>query len=160
MWLNSSFPLILFGLLIVSFIVPGTNGGSCPGGWMAYQNHCYGVFYEKLTWNAAEKECQSYNGHLASILSWAEADLVAWHIVSNYKRLGYVWIGLRDRWKVRQFRWADDSPVKYTAWTEFEPVFLTLSKYCVFLIDFKGYKEWSTASCQEPTAYLCKFMSS
>ncbi|XP_061438626.1 C-type lectin BPL-like [Rhineura floridana] len=157
----SYFCFCLFGLLTASYFLPSANAGVCPGGWMTFQSHCYGVFHEKLTWKAAEEECRSYGhkGHLASILNWAEADVVATHIVKNHKDIGHVWIGLNDHWGFRVFKWTDNSPLKYKSWMKSKPQFFTLTKYCVQLVYFKGYKEWKDVDCEQRAAYLCKFTS-
>ncbi|XP_053112236.1 regenerating islet-derived protein 4-like [Hemicordylus capensis] len=83
-----------------------TGAATCPGGWIAYQSNCYGLFYERLSWNDAEEECQSYghNGHLASVLNWAETDVVASYITSFHKNIGPVWIGLKDPWMTIKYR--------------------------------------------------------
>ncbi|XP_062839494.1 C-type lectin BpLec-like [Anolis carolinensis] len=161
MWQRSRPGLSLFVLLALSCFLEGTNAGSCPDDWLAYQNHCYGLFYDKLTWHEAEEDCKNYgtNGHLASIHSWVEAEVISDYIITNHKHINYVWIGLYDTYRVRIFQWTDGSSLTFKAWAQFEPTFFTLSKYCVHLIDFTSYKEWAAVACDEKASYLCKFSS-
>nr|XP_020669542.1 C-type lectin BpLec-like isoform X2 [Pogona vitticeps] len=157
----SPFPLSFLRVLALGYFLQGANAVSCPGGWMAYNNHCYGLFYEKLTWKAAEAECQGYgiNGHLASILSWAENEVVSSHITNNHKNIKYVWIGLHNVMRMKVFKWTDRSPKKYTAWADFEPAYSVLAKVCVHLLNYKEYKQWASVKCDEKASYLCKFTS-
>ncbi|KAL7979790.1 hypothetical protein Chor_008128, partial [Crotalus horridus] len=73
----------------------------CPSGWSFFQQHCYRVFKQLKTWQAAERSCsrKAEDGHLASIQSLAESAYVA-QLASSPPRLSSVWIGLSGTGKV------------------------------------------------------------
>uniref|UniRef100_H9GDC6 C-type lectin domain-containing protein n=1 Tax=Anolis carolinensis TaxID=28377 RepID=H9GDC6_ANOCA len=89
--------LCLFGLLL-SNPFPGAEAASCARNWLQNQGNCYAFFDTKMTWAEAEVECQSYGrgAHLASLLSQAEAELIANYISISQKEKSNVWIGLHD----------------------------------------------------------------
>ncbi|KAI8500543.1 hypothetical protein Bbelb_221090 [Branchiostoma belcheri] len=97
------------------------TAGHCQRGWAEYNNHCYMVGREPVTWFTADSRCGRAGAHVASILDSEENDFIA-DIIQNAK--GYlryhVWSGLR-RGEDGQFQWTDGSPLSYTNWAECEP---------------------------------------
>ncbi|XP_039174600.1 C-type lectin lectoxin-Lei1-like isoform X4 [Crotalus tigris] len=87
---------VSFGLLVVFLSLSGTGADSdCPSGWSFFDQHCYRVFKQRMTWADAERSCsrKAEGGHLASIQSLAESAYVA-QLASSPPRLSNVWIGL------------------------------------------------------------------
>uniref|UniRef100_A0A8C5SHV0 C-type lectin domain-containing protein n=1 Tax=Laticauda laticaudata TaxID=8630 RepID=A0A8C5SHV0_LATLA len=74
------------------------KAASCPRNWLQKQGNCYGYFDEKLSWDDAEFECQTFGPgcHLASILSIQESALMSVYIKNKQQSRSHVWIGLRD----------------------------------------------------------------
>ncbi len=64
----------------------------CPPGWVGFEAHCY--FYSgnevSMSWPNAENDCINRGGHLASIHSQAEHDLV--YSIS----IAFTWLGATD----------------------------------------------------------------
>ena len=71
-----------------------TPGNSCPSGWQEFEGHCYLYVRSGMTWANAEKDCNSRGGHLASVHSADENNLIK----SLWSGSGpsYVWIGGTD----------------------------------------------------------------
>ncbi|XP_054844534.1 C-type lectin LmsL-like [Eublepharis macularius] len=156
----SYFRILLWGLLVMhNFLPAGT--ASCPKGWLSYFSNCYGLFPEQMTREEAKEECQSIGqgGHLASILSDQELAMVTRYITTQFKGVGNVWIGLKDRWRIRRWKWDDGSKTTDLHWTSGVPSIFTGSKYCAYMIELEDYKTWRDADCSEEYAFLCKMKS-
>ncbi|XP_015268454.1 PREDICTED: regenerating islet-derived protein 4-like [Gekko japonicus] len=152
--------LTLLGLLASQSLMQGCDASGCPNGWRKYQRYCYGIFVSKQDWIQAEMDCQNYgnSGHLVSILSDQEAELVSKFIMNNHPNVGSIWIGLRDRMKNGRWRWADSSTSKYTGWVGGEPKKVDESGFCAYLSKKQEYQEWNDAFCTTPMAYVCEFV--
>ncbi|KAM6436423.1 rheacalcin-1-like [Liasis olivaceus] len=156
----SSFRCFFVVLLIFSFILQAFMYW-CPKGWMNYRYSCYGYHQEHLSWHDAEADCYSYDvhGHLASILSHNEMQLISRWILKTFKTGKPIWIGmysagagmLRRRW-----RWIDLAAVHYTNWKESEPDNRNNTEHCVMMSYQSGTLQWSDTNCSLPLSYLCK----
>uniref|UniRef100_A0A670ZMU3 C-type lectin domain-containing protein n=1 Tax=Pseudonaja textilis TaxID=8673 RepID=A0A670ZMU3_PSETE len=89
--------LLLILTFLISFCLHAAKAASCPRNWLQKQGNCYGYFDEKLSWDEAEFECQTFGpgSHLASILSTQESALMSVYIKDKQKSLSHVWIGLQ-----------------------------------------------------------------
>ncbi|XP_008113586.1 C-type lectin [Anolis carolinensis] len=152
------FSLCLFDILLFSTF-PEAEASICARNWLQNQRNCSAYFDTKMTWHQAEIECQSYGrgAHLASILSEAEANLLAHHISSHQQIPNNVWIGLHDPRGNRRWRWSDESVYNFQAWNQSQPNISRRSKYCVELLLSTGFKKWKNALCRKPNTYICKY---
>uniref|UniRef100_A0A098M193 C-type lectin 1 n=1 Tax=Hypsiglena sp. JMG-2014 TaxID=1550645 RepID=A0A098M193_9SAUR len=150
--------LCCLGSLITNTFL-GAEAASCPRDWLKKQGNCYGYFDDKLDWDAAELECQSYGPgcHLASILSPQEAALVSVYVKDKQGPASHVWMGLRDISGKRRWRWADESTFNYRAWMVHQPDNSNRNENCVELIYNTNFKLWNDKACTSPNAYICKF---
>ncbi|XP_063159155.1 C-type lectin BpLec-like [Candoia aspera] len=158
MGLVTYFSLCFLGLLIANPFLEA-EASSCARQWLQNQGNCYAYFDNKLTWQEAEIECQSYGrgAHLASVLTKAETFLVAQHISTYQRDLSNVWIGLHDVHQNRKWRWADESTYNYKAWINDQPDNYGNIEYCVELVLSTGFTEWNDVPCQMLNAYICKY---
>ncbi|KAM9822159.1 secretory phospholipase A2 receptor-like isoform 2-T2 [Syngnathus typhle] len=83
---------------------------TCDNGNLLYGDYCY--FYSKLykDWEDAEKFCVAQSGHLASVHSWEEAQLVFDHSQSVW----YSWLGLKK--KSNNYEYSDGTAFDYAEW--------------------------------------------
>nr|XP_016850890.1 PREDICTED: C-type lectin Cal-like isoform X2 [Anolis carolinensis] len=151
------FSLCVLGFLI-SIAFPETKADTCAREWLQNQGNCYAYFDNKLTWQEAEIECQSYGrgAHLASVLTKAETLLVAEHISTYQQEPSNVWIGLHVARQSRKWRWADESVFNYNAWMPNQPDNYFNSEHCVELRLSTGFKQWNDIQCSTRNAYICK----
>ncbi|XP_054844531.1 regenerating islet-derived protein 4-like [Eublepharis macularius] len=104
-------------------------------------------------------ECQKYgqHGHLASILSNHEGELLSRHILNSYPNVESFWIGLRDRLKKGRWRWADSSTSMFKAWEGGAPKSVDASGFCAYLSIHQDFQQWNDAFCNTRMAYICEF---
>eukprot|EP00058_Branchiostoma_floridae_P018558 XP_002604047.1 hypothetical protein BRAFLDRAFT_71663 [Branchiostoma floridae] len=97
------------------------RGQNCPSGWSEYNNHCYKLMTDKISWDKANTKCEQQGAKLASVQNEDENNFVA-DVIRNAKGFlrYHVWIGLK-REPDGQFRWADGSLLSYTNWAPGKP---------------------------------------
>nr|UMK70504.1 C-type lectin 6 [Tropidolaemus subannulatus] len=155
------FIFVSFSLLVVFLSLIGTGAGQpCPPGWSSFNQSCYQVANQRMTWAAAEMSCrrEAEGSHLASIQSLAESDYVS-RLVSNRTQpsllSGDVWIGLNYTRKNGNWQWTDGSPFGYQSWNQ-EPNDFFLRKSCVELLRSTGYLRWNNQPCWVLRYFICK----
>ncbi|XP_078581725.1 uncharacterized protein LOC144865062 [Branchiostoma floridae x Branchiostoma japonicum] len=95
------------------------NSLQCPSEWRKYNNHCYKLMTDKLSWSAASSRCRQHGAMLISINDQAESNFVK-DLISNYKtKVPAIWMGLHK--KSGQWRWTDGSRFHYKNWAPGEP---------------------------------------
>jgi hypothetical protein len=98
-------------LLLSSLEAVPEDDPLCLHGWSRVGGSCMKVFHEEpQTWSAAESVCEGYGGHLASIGSQAEQDMVEALVRSASVRTS-TWIGLTDTAEEGTFVWSDGAPL-------------------------------------------------
>ncbi|XP_026546861.1 C-type lectin BpLec-like isoform X2 [Notechis scutatus] len=158
MGLSMYIGLCCLGILINNPFL-GAKAASCPRNWLQKQGNCYGYFDEKLSWDEAEFECQTFGPgcHLASILSIQESALMSVYIRDKQQSRSHVWIGLRDISGRRRWRWADESTYNYQAWLPYQPDNSQKNEHCVEVTYFSNFKLWNDGKCTGRNAYICKY---
>ncbi|XP_063158089.1 macrophage mannose receptor 1-like [Candoia aspera] len=116
-------------------------------GYLTYGNSSYSILSPKMTWEEAEKKCESENSKLASIID-PYVDSFIWLQVLRYKEP--VWIGLSSKVSDATYRWVSNWRVVYTNWAAEEPKHKIS---CVYL-DTDGY--WKTGNCSEKYFSVCE----
>jgi hypothetical protein len=64
---------------------------SCPSGWIIYNNHCYYVNTNPLSWYDANAWCNSYGADLMTIRNDAEYQ-VLYNFYNIYTPGAYLWV--------------------------------------------------------------------
>jgi len=94
-----------------------TQPDKCYTGWTPYDNSCYKVFTEKVSWEDARQTCvSSNNADLASITSEAERTF-AWELAGQQT----TWIGGSDQETEGTFTWSDGTPWDNPLWSPGNP---------------------------------------
>ena len=94
------------------------NERAVPEDAILYNNHAYKVFHMDKTWKEAELYCRQMYGHLMTITSSDEQDLLQ-HL-SLRKKTNY-WIGGTDSVHEGEWTWITGEKWTYTAWHSGEP---------------------------------------
>lgn len=79
----------------------------------------YSVYEDSLSWTDAKKFCENIGGHLVTITSEEEQNLVTDLIIGHKKEL--FWIGLNDTVTDGKWEWVTGEEVVYTNWSSTEP---------------------------------------
>lgn len=82
----------------------------------SYNGNTYQLFNDCLTWEEAKKKCEQLGGHLVTITSAGEQEVVS-KLVNGQARIGY-WIGGR---KSGSSRWITGESFSYTNWDVNQP---------------------------------------
>ncbi|NXG04475.1 CLC4E protein, partial [Sakesphorus luctuosus] len=77
----------------------------CPKGWKRFQNSCYFLSLDLMSWVESEQNCTGMGSHLAVINSREE------QVKGTSKNF---YIGLRAG-SVEQWQWVDKTPYNVTA---------------------------------------------
>lgn len=79
----------------------------------------YYFYDENITWDEANKYCELRGGHLATITSKEENELLFDAMMSNGIKSAY--FGLTDKDNENNWKWSNGEPVEYTNWHSGEP---------------------------------------
>ncbi|MEZ4366406.1 MAG: DUF4215 domain-containing protein [Kofleriaceae bacterium] len=107
-------------------------------------NQCYLNYSASQNWVAAENRCVTKGGHLVSIGSAEELD-----VLHGFGYFG--WIGLNDRTIEGSYRWSDNAPTDFTAWGVSQPA-ANGALDCAY----QSGLLWYMHSCTATLSYVCE----
>uniref|UniRef100_A0A7S1PJB7 C-type lectin domain-containing protein n=1 Tax=Percolomonas cosmopolitus TaxID=63605 RepID=A0A7S1PJB7_9EUKA len=113
-----------------------------------YEGYEYQYFGAKRTWKNAEKACEVWGGHLASVNSRAEHNFVK-GLTSKWS-----WIGLTNE-NSRSWSWSDGSSLSFSKWFIFEPNNWGRNEHCG-TANFIARGYWHDFNCHLRLGYICK----
>lgn len=95
------------------------SSSNCSGyeGGTVFRNHTYKAFDEGVNWDEAEAQCERMGGHLVTISSKEEENIVERVLGSH----SCYWIGLSDNETEGSFVWVTGEPLTYTKWADGQP---------------------------------------
>ncbi|XP_058251899.1 lactose-binding lectin l-2-like [Hemibagrus wyckioides] len=126
---------------------------SCPFGWVKYGRRCFTYQAHSLDWASAEIHCLNRGGHLVSIHSEDEYQLVKALIRAHDHDENPTWIGLNGCQKTYNFFWSDGTKLTFTKWNPYEPN--AISGECCVHINWPGSKNWNDIPCDRSYPYVC-----
>ncbi|CAA0823809.1 C-type lectin receptor-like tyrosine-protein kinase [Striga hermonthica] len=134
----------------------------CPPGWSSNLNNtlCFKYFARNESWQESEKQCTSYNAHLAAVKSLQELALLA-KLCSEHSN--GCWIGgrlLNGNWK-----WSDNTtcsnasvcltmPVQ-SACTNISCSSSNLTDICTLMVNGTGITSLLAQGCNSSHPFLC-----
>ncbi|KFP98348.1 C-type lectin domain family 4 member E, partial [Leptosomus discolor] len=103
----------------------------CPEGWRCFQEKCYYLSTDRMSWFESEQNCTGMGSHLVVINSKEEQEFLfnlAKGVFTNAYETKY-YIGL-TAYKNGQWQWVDQTPYTKTAtfWKHGEPNLLFAEK--------------------------------
>ncbi|KAM9794512.1 uncharacterized protein LOC133163674 isoform X2 [Syngnathus typhle] len=115
----------------------------CNPGDFLYKDSCYHFEGMKRTWEAAERFCEEWNGHLASVHSLVDSQFLAAHAGGVQS-----WVGLKKN--KDNFEWSDATPTGNIAWVLNRP---TGRGDCCALLPTGQVEDWP---CTNIRPFICK----
>lgn len=113
---------VLLTLLTVVFIMPISSHAvttDIPSDAVEYNGHYYYAFDEGKTWTEAKEKCEVIGGHLVTITTQEEQEIVE-SIIKNGTKSCY-WLGGTDEIAEGQWKWITGEEFKYTHWAKDMP---------------------------------------
>ncbi|KAI4878131.1 hypothetical protein NFI96_011076 [Prochilodus magdalenae] len=129
------------------------RNSDCPNGWVLFNGRCFRHFSGSLDWSSAEQYCVVEGGHLVSIHSDSENQLVKALIRSIEGRDAPTWIGLSDCQQRNTWIWTDGSGYVYSKWNNDEPNH-SQGECCVH-INWGNEKNWNDDPCRHTYPFVC-----
>ncbi len=128
-----------------------------PDGATIQDGHAYLVYTQQLTYGKAYSACRDVGGHLATITSQEEQNVVNGLVRAVDKA---AWLGGTSTDK--KYHWNTDEPFKYTNWYYDEPShsFWGEKQDCIAIYSFSRYNgEWFDVAQDDKAigAYVCEW---
>ena len=86
----------------------------------SWRGHIYQVFDLEMSWTEARKYCEENGGHLASVTSQAEQEVIETMLSESGKAEIY-WLGATDQDTENEWKWIDGEKFDYTFWAAHAP---------------------------------------
>ncbi|XP_072010898.1 macrophage mannose receptor 1-like [Engystomops pustulosus] len=122
-------------------------------GWLIYNDSQYYISQDEMPMEKALEYCKHNFSHLVTINSESERRFLWQYIVSEIKRRGSYYIGLRLGLD-REFKWMDGSPIDFVAWKLNQPNFANNDEFCVEMTS--PYGLWNDINCGVPYKFICE----
>ncbi len=90
-----------------------------PNDAISYDGNYYKAFEESLDWFEAKARCEEMGGHLMTVTSSEEQNIIA-DLLNNSPRDNY-WLGATDTEVEGEWKWITGEPFEYTNWNAGEP---------------------------------------
>ncbi|XP_054876714.1 snaclec coagulation factor IX/factor X-binding protein subunit B-like [Poeciliopsis prolifica] len=117
----------------------------CPQFWFMYEGRCYKYFSSPKSWYNAEEQCNSFGGHLASVVSARQYSFLQQMMQTAGQ--SSVWLGgfyLQNRWL-----WINRDGFHYTNWYQHSS---GTSYPCMFMYSNHG---WANTQCTTNIPFIC-----
>eukprot|EP00058_Branchiostoma_floridae_P024333 XP_002609823.1 hypothetical protein BRAFLDRAFT_219540 [Branchiostoma floridae] len=147
--------------LIVCFpLSSGLPLQPCPDSYSEYNNKCYKLSTEQMTFGEAKAVCQRDGGILAIINAQDTNHLVVKKIRLPYERTLSYWIGLSDAQEEGTFVWTDGTELTasdYTHWRPGNPDNAVVGdgEDCVEIRQELDYM-WNDVDCRKKRHFVCE----
>ncbi|MBQ6267389.1 MAG: hypothetical protein IJK64_06415 [Clostridia bacterium] len=88
---------------------------------VTWNGHRYQLIEQSMTWTEAKAYCEKLGGHLVTITSQKEQDVINGYLTATAGGKDFYWIGLFDDGSNSNWKWVTGEPVSYVNWTGNEP---------------------------------------
>uniref|UniRef100_A0A9J8B292 Si:dkey-26c10.5 n=1 Tax=Cyprinus carpio carpio TaxID=630221 RepID=A0A9J8B292_CYPCA len=127
--------------------VPQRLCSDCGKGWLRFENTCYFLSQNRLTWQQSRKECQRKGGDLAVITN----ERVQMYL--NTKGNLHYWIGL-NHLETNEWTWINNTALTVRYWGD-----VSFPGQCAILAGNEPpERSWRPSSCSLYLQYICQKM--
>ncbi|XP_025079230.1 low affinity immunoglobulin epsilon Fc receptor-like [Pomacea canaliculata] len=140
------------------FVFLAMSEQQCPRSWTRFEEACYILPDQNVTWFEARELCMAIAGNLVEVKSADENNFLSSFIKSHAVR--GAWIGLEDFVEEGRFVFASNQEVpSYTNWGHGQPDDLNRNQDCVWIPNQPtrwtvGF--WDDMECSIKTPTICK----
>ncbi|XP_030315082.1 C-type lectin domain family 4 member A isoform X2 [Calypte anna] len=147
-WLISLLLFLVCIALIIVFLVESWT--CCPKGWRRFQEKCYYLSNDLMSWAESEQNCTGMGSHLVVINSKAEQDFLFEELRKSSKIGVNYYIGLHAQ-VVGQWHWLDGTPLSETAafWRAGEPSNVDHEMCVVIHTKEVSHNNWNDVICKD-----------
>ncbi len=121
-----------------------------------YNNHAYIMIEESSSWTDAKKTCEEMGGHLATITSENEFNVIKSLIKA--KEL-CVWIGATDEKNEGEWKWVTDEEFTFENWGNSQPDNYGNAEHYLSQLNADYNYVWYDVSNNGNRAFICEFDS-
>jgi len=130
----------------------------CPAGYSTLvqgNNNCYKLVRTAKSWQAAEAQCMSEGGHLASIHNAFENSALS-TLAAGANPSANTWIGLNNMANPSMFMWTDGTNTMYMNWGSGQPMSPS-QMHCVQQAgkSTSSPGQWMTGDCSMAMQFVC-----
>lgn len=134
----------------------GTTNASpgCNGTYISYESMCYKFAEDKISWNEAQTNCESENGHLATVNSrYIQAFLSS----QLYEKSGNYWIGYKEtRANDSATLWNSGHPIEFQFGDIVDSSSLDQTEACAAMTTTVPVGIWSFLNCTTKQKFICE----
>ena len=91
-----------------------------PDKTLSKMGHTYELFNTKMSWKDAYQFCEKKGGHLATINSKDEDEVIA-ELQKTYSLYDRMWLGATDEYSEGTWKWITGDSIDYQNWADGEP---------------------------------------
>ncbi len=113
--------LLLMGVLMLGIHDPvQVQAADGMAGMKSLKGHYYALFNDSMLWTQAKKTCERMGGHLVTVTSQAEQDLIK-KLADEQGKKYYFWLGGTDAQQEGTWKWVTGERWDYEYWEDGQP---------------------------------------
>ncbi|XP_052701321.1 macrophage mannose receptor 1-like [Crassostrea angulata] len=157
MWFDQDCNTVMPGFICKSpmqYIGTTTVSPGCNETYISYESMCYKFAEENLSWNEAQANCESENGHLATVNSrYIQAFLSS----QLFEKAGNYWIGYKEtRANDSSTLWNSGHPIEFQFGDIVDSSSLHQTEACAAMTTTVPVGIWSFINCETKQKFICE----
>lgn len=143
-----------------SVVFSSVDSGLRPAAITEYNGHIYALYNEYHSWNGAKNICERFGGHLMTIGSEDEQNVL--QTLHNQFDFQFAWLGATDCISEGLWQWVDDTEFNYSNWgaTNWGDALPDNYEQNEHYLEVMGNLEWNDLDDyneDQKCAFICEF---